>query len=194
MSGTPISAEDKDKLDAALAKVNQVINGDPRIYSSIYDTRLLVDWDWLRKAETPIPEGPEALRVVTENEQALLATSVYINGTVDSTAFVQVDITDRGMMLNWEHYHPDDHMHQPCFDLDFPVKNIKVMESASGNAHLYLNVPMCWGQVLILLDAFEMAGLLEAGYVKACKEQGMTRVRMPGIAKPPTRWASSENK
>lgn len=80
----------------------------------------------------------------------------------------------------------------PCFDLDFPVKDVQVIESASGNSHLYINVPMPWADVVILLDAMEKVGLLQAGYVKACKQQHMTRLRMPGVVKIKEAWASSK--
>lgn len=170
------------------------VNNDSRINDPIFDNRMLVDWAWFRKADGPRSEGKEALQIV-QAPHAALATSVWAGGYFENVKeCIPVALTDGGMFLDWVQYNPDDHMHMPCFDLDFKFGSIKTLESASGNTHLYINVPMTWAKILILLDAFQAADLLEAGYVKACKEQGMTRLRMPGIPKPPTKWVTySEN-
>lgn len=190
---TEIPIEDKAKLDVSIPETNKQVNTDPRSNDPVFDNRMLVDWEWFRTCTGPRPEGKEALRIVPA-EEAVLATSVWAGGYFENVKeYIPVVLTDSGMFLDWVKYNPDDHMHMPCFDLDFKFGSIKTLASASGNTHLYINVPMPWAKVLTLLDAFQAAGLLEAGYVKACKEQGMTRLRMPGIHKPPTKWASSEN-
>lgn len=148
----------------------EFVNADPRVDNPIFVPRALWDLEWLRNGGSrPMSGGTEPLVRVTDPHRAVLASSLVAGSGLGSEA-----------------------RHMPCFDLDFPVSDIQVIESASGNSHLYLNVPMTWDNVVILMDAMEKVGLLQAGYVKACKEQQMTRLRMPGVAKIPEAWASSK--
>lgn len=167
----------------------EFINTDPRIHDPIFRDRQLFDLEWLRNGESrPSTGGSEPLVPVTDPSKAVLVSSrstkhfekhsKVVGENVDGQYREHLEITEVPM-------------HYPCFDLDFPFGSIKVIESASGNSHLYINVPLAWSDVVKLLDVFQEVGLLEAGYVQACKEQGMTRLRMPGVPKLPAPWASS---
>ena len=71
--------------------------------------------------------------------------------------------------------------HYPVLDLDFPVT--LVPSSTPGHFHLYLDRPVDEGSYWKLCDALAEAGLLEPGYVSACKERGYTSVRLPWVKK-----------
>jgi hypothetical protein len=158
------------------------LNPDERASDPIFKDRLLFDLEWLRNGESRPSGQPEPLVPVGEPHIAVLASSIVCpNGTL-------VPVNEQGFFVPFIQGNVE---HMPYFDLDFPFKDVKVMESASGHAHLYINVPMSWDDVCILLDAFQKVGLLEAGWVKACKEQGMTRLRMPGVPKIKGGWGDS---
>lgn len=147
-------------------------NDDPRTLDPIFLERILYDLEWLRNGESrPADGSPEPLVAVSDPRHAVLASS-RINQHHAAVASEE-SLTNQ---------------HMPCFDMDFRFGTVKVIESASGNTHLYMNVPMTWEQVCILLDAFQAAGLVQPGYVTACKQQQMTRLRMPGVPKIPARW------
>lgn len=153
-------------------------NTDERVHDPVFSSRLLLDLPYLRSGESRPVGEPEPLRVEFDAAKAVLATSVWL----PAGPLRAEDICIEAESLRRA-------THMPCFDLDFKFGTIKVIESASGKSHLYINVAMKWEDVVVLLDAFEKAGLLEPGYVKACKTQGMTRLRMPGVPKIPSKWA-----
>jgi hypothetical protein len=148
-------------------------NTDERINDPIFAPRQLYDLDYLRDGrERPADMRDENLVPVDDPSAAALATSRIRPG---------VTSVDGGLVGSTEE-------HLPCFDLDFPFGSIKALKSASGNTHLYFNVPMEWPDVVKLLTVMGEVGLLQPGYVKACIAQGMTRLRMPGVVKAPAKW------
>lgn len=75
----------------------------------------------------------------------------------------------------------DPDVHYPVLDID--VRAHLVPSSTSGHTHLYLDHPLTPDQLWKLCDVMAEVGILEPGYVSACKERGYTSVRLPWIKK-----------
>lgn len=71
--------------------------------------------------------------------------------------------------------------HYPVLDLDIPAH--LVPSSTPGHSHLYLDVEIDDEGYWTLCDALANAGILQPGYVSACKSRGYTSVRLPWIRK-----------
>ena len=71
--------------------------------------------------------------------------------------------------------------HWPVLDLDIPA--VLVPSSTPGHSHLYLDVEMNDEQFWAMCDALVEAGVLQPGYVSACKSRGYTSVRLPWVRK-----------
>ena len=71
--------------------------------------------------------------------------------------------------------------HLPVLDIDIPA--ILVPSSTPGHSHLYLDVEMPESTFWKLCDALAEVGVLQHGYVIACKSRGYTSVRLPWIKK-----------
>lgn len=80
-----------------------------------------------------------------------------------------------------QHGWPEERLHAPALDLDFPC--VLVPSSTKGHFHLYLNKPVPWSAYLKVLDAMVEAGLVEEGYVNAARRRGATHLRLPHIKK-----------
>lgn len=72
--------------------------------------------------------------------------------------------------------------HAPVLDLDFPA--MLVPSSTPGHFHLYLDKVMTWPEYEQLLEALEVAHVLEPGYVSASRARRATFVRDPEKMKP----------
>ena len=158
---SPESYVDPQLAQDKLAKV-PFYNPDLRVEDPIFLHRALYDLEFLRTG-APRPDGPEKLVTVGDPHTAVLATSIYTGP----------------LMVNEE----GGHCHMPCFDIDIPFKDMKVVQSASGNCHLYINKPMRYEQMMHLMQAMVQAGLVQKGYAQACMDQKMARLRMPGVVK-----------
>lgn len=73
--------------------------------------------------------------------------------------------------------------HWPVLDLDIPAA--LVPSSTPGHSHLYLDVRVSEDAFWRMCDALAGAGVLQPGYVNACKSRGYTSVRLPWIRKVP---------
>lgn len=73
--------------------------------------------------------------------------------------------------------------HTVAIDLDVPA--VLIPSSTPGHSHLYIDVPMTWEQYNGVLEALAGAGILETGYVAACKRRKHTSLRLPWIRKAP---------
>ncbi len=71
--------------------------------------------------------------------------------------------------------------HYPVLDLDIPAH--LVPSSTPGNSHLYIDVALTADQMWTLCDALAEVGILQPGYVSACKARGYTSVRLPWVKK-----------
>lgn len=71
--------------------------------------------------------------------------------------------------------------HAPALDLDVPARLIE--SSTPGHYHLYIDVECEWAAYVRLLDAMVACNILEPNYVEACKRQGATFLRPPGVTK-----------
>lgn len=71
--------------------------------------------------------------------------------------------------------------HAILLDIDVPAWLIE--SSTEGHSHLYVDVECAEEDYFAFLDACAKVGLLEAGYVSACKERGATSLRLPWIRK-----------
>ena len=71
--------------------------------------------------------------------------------------------------------------HWPVLDLDIPA--VLVPSSTPGHSHLYVDVAVPDGIFWDLCDALAAAGILQPGYVSACKSRGFTSVRLPWVRK-----------
>lgn len=73
--------------------------------------------------------------------------------------------------------------HTVAIDLDVPA--VLVASSTPGHSHLYIDVPMTWGAYERLLIALSAAGVVEPGYLAACRRRKHTSLRLPWIRKAP---------
>ena len=73
--------------------------------------------------------------------------------------------------------------HAPVLDLDFPCTLLD--STTPGHHHLVIDRPLTWDQLVILMDAMAVVGLLEVGYVAAAKRRGYTSIRLPWVRKMP---------
>jgi hypothetical protein len=76
-----------------------------------------------------------------------------------------------------------DDMHVVAIDVDVPAW--LVPSSTDGHGHLYVHLPcpVPTEDLFEFLDAAAVIGLVEPGYVSACRSRGMTSVRAPWIRK-----------
>jgi hypothetical protein len=70
--------------------------------------------------------------------------------------------------------------HKFLADIDLPVS---IRETSPGKHHLYIDKEISWRQMVILLEAFASAGIIEDGYVQASLDRGFTALRLPWIRK-----------
>lgn len=78
---------------------------------------------------------------------------------------------------------PDQHRHHGLLiDLDVNAWLIP-SSSGPGHGHLYVDLSVPAGDLWDFLDAAVRIGLVEEGYVSACKSRGMTSLRAPWIRK-----------
>lgn len=130
------------------------VNTDPRLNDTIFQGRVLMHSNRVEDGKSVLKYGESVIPWV-DRAEANLCSSIAAHGGG----------------------------HMPCFDIDIPFNNMRILESASGNSHLYINKLMTWEQCCKLMNVMVEVGLLEAGWVKACKSQGCMRVRMPGYPK-----------
>lgn len=72
-------------------------------------------------------------------------------------------------------------LHRPLLDIDLPVR---VLESTtSGHHHLYIDHEMPWSQYERLLTVLADVGIIEKGYLAACKRRKHSAIRLPWIKK-----------
>lgn len=108
-----------------------------------------------------------------ERRYVELGTSVEDSNIITSR---EVEATD-AEIENGDTYH------RIVLDIDVPVK--VVPSSTEGHSHLYIDVPIHWGDYQELLYALVTAGVLEEGYVEASIREGYTSARLPWIKKVP---------
>lgn len=72
-------------------------------------------------------------------------------------------------------------MHALVLDIDVPAW--LVPSSTPGHSHLYVDLSVTEDDLWDFLDKAAAIGLVEVGYVSACKSRGMTSVRAPWIVK-----------
>lgn len=112
---------------------------------------------------------------------ANLATSDYDPSAHEATADLdQANVVSSSGLLFDQHF--------PVLDLDVPAH--LVPSSTPGHSHLYLDVSMTGEQLWWLCDVLVEVGVLERGYVDACRTRGYTSVRLPWIRKPDVKAAS----
>lgn len=73
--------------------------------------------------------------------------------------------------------------HAPALDIDAPVHLLA--SSTPGHYHLYIDVPMRWGQYKRLLRALCKAGVISDSYYKIAIAHRATHLRKPGVRKQP---------
>lgn len=73
--------------------------------------------------------------------------------------------------------------HTVMLDLDVPA--VLIPSSTQGHSHLYIDVPLEWGQLEKLLHALADAGVIEGGYAEASIAREHTTLRLPWIRKAP---------
>lgn len=71
--------------------------------------------------------------------------------------------------------------HALLLDLDVPAWLLP--SSTGGHGHLYVDLDIPEDKLWTFLDAAADIGLVEEGYVSACKARGMTSLRPPWIVK-----------
>lgn len=75
-----------------------------------------------------------------------------------------------------------DGIHKVVIDVD--GMDVIVLDSSTpGNKHLYIDKSMSWPVYANLLNALEMAGIIQTGYRDASLARGFTALRLPWIKK-----------
>jgi hypothetical protein len=124
--------------------------------------------------------GEDADFVDASDPEATVVTSVGAaeSATIDASEFAaQEDLDAAG---NVTYLHPRS-IHYPVIDIDLPCHWVE--SSTSGHGHLYIDHPMPWVRFLALLEALAIAGVVEEGYVAACRREGFASVRLPWVKK-----------
>lgn len=76
---------------------------------------------------------------------------------------------------------PETRYHALLLDIDCPAWLLP--SSTGGHGHLYVDLEIPDDKLWTFLDAAADIGLVEEGYVSACKARGMTSLRPPWIVK-----------
>lgn len=71
--------------------------------------------------------------------------------------------------------------HMLAIDIDVPAWLIP--SSTEGHGHFYADIQCTEADLWVFLDAAARIGLVEEGYVAACKSRGMTSLRAPWVRK-----------
>ncbi len=111
---------------------------------------------------------------------ANLESSDY-DPSADREATIDPDKADVISSLMWDTQVGEGAQHFPVLDLDIPAYLLP--SSTEGHSHLYLDVQLDDARFWALCDALAEAGILEPGYVSACKARGYTSVRLPWVKK-----------
>lgn len=138
---------------------SKFVNNDPRLLDTIFYQRGLLYLD-PQKFGSPVEEQKPI--TVGDRHAATLVTSTFTGPQVDANG---------------------GYLHQPLFDIDIPIEKVRVLESASGNSHLYINKPMTWEDYIKLMRVMVEVGLLQHGWVEKSIKQGCGRLRLPGVPK-----------
>ena len=75
----------------------------------------------------------------------------------------------------------DTERHWPVLDIDVPA--LLIPSSTPGHSHLYIDVSVPAEAYWRMCDAMAEAGILQPGYVSACRSRGYTSVRLPWVTK-----------
>lgn len=103
------------------------------------------------------------------------------NAASDQKATIDPDEADLISSLMWGTQAGASALHFPVLDIDIPA--YLVPSSTEGNSHLYLDVRLSDDQMWKLCDLLAEVGILQPGYVSACKARGYTSVRLPWVKK-----------
>lgn len=76
-------------------------------------------------------------------------------------------------------HYKGDTLHAPVLDFDFPA--VLLPSTTEGHFHLMIDTMITWDNFQVLLDAMELCGLLEPGYVRATKQRGYSAIRLPWV-------------
>jgi hypothetical protein len=71
--------------------------------------------------------------------------------------------------------------HMPVIDIDLPC--MLVPSSRPGHFHLYINKKMPFEDMLDMLRAMNMAGVVQDGIIHHVQRRGYASVRYPGVTK-----------
>lgn len=72
-------------------------------------------------------------------------------------------------------------LHKPVLDIDMAVAVLP--SSTEGHHHLFIDHEMTWSQYEKLLTVLADVGIIERGYLGACKARKHSAVRLPWIKK-----------
>lgn len=72
-------------------------------------------------------------------------------------------------------------LHKPVLDIDMAVTILP--SSTEGHHHLFIDKEMPWSQYEKLLTVLAEVGIIEKGYLGACKARKHSAVRLPWIKK-----------
>lgn len=67
-------------------------------------------------------------------------------------------------------------MHAPALDIDLPCR--LVPSGTEGHFHFYIDKQMTWEQYCDLMDVLQEVGVLEKQYVKMCKKDKRSYLRL----------------
>lgn len=72
--------------------------------------------------------------------------------------------------------------HYPMLDLDLPHQYFP--SATPGHGHLYLNIPMTWGECIELMEVLEKLYIIQEGWKRRSIERGYMALRHPNFPKP----------
>ena len=123
-----------------------------------------------------LPSGaPRTLHI------ADLSRNEYVQGKDDREPTVDLDQANVVSSLQSGTEPGSRAQHYPVLDLDLPA--VLVPSPTPGHSHLYIDLPIPDDTYWRLCDALVDAGVLQEGYVSACKSRGYTSVRLPWVRK-----------
>lgn len=79
-------------------------------------------------------------------------------------------------------------LHIPMFDIDLPMR--VVPSTNPGKGHLYIDKPMPWEDVSLLLSTLAAVGIVHRNYRAHSEERGSTTLRPAFVDKPLSGWSS----
>lgn len=112
-----------------------------------------------------------------EEDDDRVTTELLEDSEAVGSKVTEHDVIDFGSL------EPVDTIAMRCLAIDIDVPAWLIPSSTEGHSHLYVDLLVTDDALWTFLDAAAEIGLVESGYVAACKARGMTSLRAPWVRK-----------